>query len=74
MMPFYRHYLGRQTRRPLNCKVYGNRFTLHLRRREPLKRSGARIEAQIVRVLASLARIGQIYTAEGRTFSVRRAA
>jgi SAM-dependent methyltransferase len=37
-------------------------------------RQGARVEAAIRRVLASLARLGHVHTADGKTFALRRAA
>lgn len=37
-------------------------------------RQGARVEATIARVLASLARIGSVHTSDGRTFALRRRA
>jgi hypothetical protein len=37
-------------------------------------RQGARVEPTIARVLASLARLGHVHTADGRSFALRRAA
>ena len=37
-------------------------------------RQGARVEGQVARVLGSFARIGQVHTADGRIFALRRAA
>jgi hypothetical protein len=48
---------------PLDAKILARAF-----------RQGAKAEQAIARVLASLARLGHIYTADGRDYSLRRRA
>jgi hypothetical protein len=50
-------------RGPLDAKIPARAF-----------RQGAKAEHAIARVLASLARLGHIYTADGRDYSLRRRA
>ena len=50
-------------RGPLDAKILARAF-----------RQGAKVEHAIARVLASLARLGHIYTADGRDYALRRRA
>ena len=52
-----------EARKPLDAQTIAKGF-----------RQGAKVEATIARVLASLARLGHLYSSDGKTFALRRAA